>query len=430
MEPHLALFSSSGVRIASACLAFTVAWSFGYGFLAPYVDPELMPVAELETLVGTAFVVVSFVVLHLLLNREARRRLSALRQRAALGGVEDHAYFMLDRSGRLTEWTANLARAARPCDVDVAQFPYERFFTPEDRAAGLPHTLLARAAVLGRFDSFGWRLRIDGSRHWAQSTVQALFDDDGRLRGYACINHDLGEAAVLSIRRTTPQWRGDIGQCHLGEYLLAYDLASDTVALAEHVAARLGLQLDSAGRTRLVEFLTVAIRDVDRFDVVLEGVRPAGGTRLVHSTVEVVRGLFGRPERTCWTTLDPMERATPALTPVDRLGERPLAHHWVTDASITLDAQHRILHFNAVAEAMFRTRRSDAIGKSLGRFLLFESRREGERAAHQSAAPDRINAVRALRADGEEFAAGAAVSRVTLGDQQVFNVTLRESFER
>ena len=42
-----------------------------------------------------------------------------------------------------------------------------------DVAAGAPHAALQRAIADGHFESEGWRLRKDGSRLWAATTISA-----------------------------------------------------------------------------------------------------------------------------------------------------------------------------------------------------------------------------------------------------------------
>ena len=49
------------------------------------------------------------------------------------------------------------------------------------------------AAEHGRVEDEGWRVRKDGSRFWANVIITALYDDTGRLRGYAKITRDLTE---------------------------------------------------------------------------------------------------------------------------------------------------------------------------------------------------------------------------------------------
>ena len=56
---------------------------------------------------------------------------------------------------------------------------------------GWPEHELAVAAVEGRFEDEGWRIRKDGSRFWASVTISALRGEDGKLLGFSKITRDL-----------------------------------------------------------------------------------------------------------------------------------------------------------------------------------------------------------------------------------------------
>jgi light-regulated signal transduction histidine kinase (bacteriophytochrome) len=64
---------------------------------------------------------------------------------------------------------------------------------PEDIAAGKSKIELEVAAREGRFEDFGWRVRKDGTRFWANVVVTALRNESGELRGYVKITRDITE---------------------------------------------------------------------------------------------------------------------------------------------------------------------------------------------------------------------------------------------
>jgi signal transduction histidine kinase len=61
--------------------------------------------------------------------------------------------------------------------------------------------LLHEARVNGRVEDEGWRVRKDGTRFWADAVLTALYDAEGRLRGYAKVTRDLTERRRVEQRR-------------------------------------------------------------------------------------------------------------------------------------------------------------------------------------------------------------------------------------
>ncbi|HEY8947977.1 MAG TPA: ATP-binding protein, partial [Rhizomicrobium sp.] len=77
---------------------------------------------------------------------------------------------------------------------------YSEFFTPEDRAGGIPGNALKVAAEHGRYESQGWRLRKDGSRFWSLAVIDAVRDEQGELLGFAKITRDMTEQREAQLR--------------------------------------------------------------------------------------------------------------------------------------------------------------------------------------------------------------------------------------
>src|SRR4029077_11748951 len=67
------------------------------------------------------------------------------------------------------------------------------FYPPDDVAAGKTEQELEIAALEGRFEEEGWRVRKDGSRMWASVTITALRNPQGDLVGFAKVTRDLTE---------------------------------------------------------------------------------------------------------------------------------------------------------------------------------------------------------------------------------------------
>jgi PAS domain S-box-containing protein len=120
-------------------------------------------------------------------------RLSEERFRILLEGVEDYAVYMLDPEGRVTSWNTGAQRITGYERAEIIGQSFERFYPPEDVAAGRPAEELRQAVLNRRVEHRGWRVRKDGGRFWAEVVVTALHNDQGRLRGFAKVVRDLSE---------------------------------------------------------------------------------------------------------------------------------------------------------------------------------------------------------------------------------------------
>jgi PAS domain S-box-containing protein len=107
--------------------------------------------------------------------------------------VNDYAVFMLDPRGNVLNWNAGAERLKGYRNKEVIGRHFSCFYPEEDRQAGKPENLLQRAAAEGRVKDQGWQLRKDGSRFWADVIITALRDENGDLRGYSKVTHDITE---------------------------------------------------------------------------------------------------------------------------------------------------------------------------------------------------------------------------------------------
>jgi PAS domain S-box-containing protein len=124
--------------------------------------------------------------------------------------VTDYAIFMLDPDGFIASWNSGAQRIKGYAADEIVGQHFSRFYTEEDRAAGLPATALAVAAREGRFEREGWRLRKDGTRFWANVIIDPIRDDTGTLIGYAKVTRDItekreAEAALEAARAEAHQ---------------------------------------------------------------------------------------------------------------------------------------------------------------------------------------------------------------------------------
>lgn len=112
--------------------------------------------------------------------------------RLLVEGVTDHAIYMLDRDGFVTNWNPGAERVKGYAAVEIVGEHVSRFYTEEDRASGLPTRDLATATRAGHYESEGWRVRRDGRRFWASVVINAI-RERGEIVGFAKVTRDITE---------------------------------------------------------------------------------------------------------------------------------------------------------------------------------------------------------------------------------------------
>jgi two-component system sensor kinase FixL len=109
----------------------------------------------------------------------------------------------------------------------------------------------------------------------------------------------------------------------------------------------------------------------------------------------------------------------------------------VADAIISVDSGQRVLLFNPAAERMFGIEAAAALGEPLARFIPHRFRdahaehvRRFEKTSLTKRRMGALGALRALRANGEEFPIEASISQTLVAGERVLTVVLRDISER
>ncbi|AUT45627.1 EAL domain-containing protein [Achromobacter sp. AONIH1] len=180
-------------------------------------------------------------------------------------GVEDYAIYMLSPDGTVANWNAGAERTKGYAADEIVGQNFSCFYTPEDRASGLPQAGLARARDRGKFAAEGWRVRKDGTLFWASVVIDAIHGDSGELLGYAKITRDeterrMQEQQLLRAKEMTERYNAELGSLssfldavisQIPSCVLVMDAVSRRIVLANRqVQAMFGVdRADMRGRT-------------------------------------------------------------------------------------------------------------------------------------------------------------------------------------
>jgi PAS domain S-box-containing protein len=131
------------------------------------------------------------------------------RYKLLIESVVDYAIYMLSPVGEIISWNAGARRFKGYEEHEILGTNFARFYTEEDRSAGLPQKALASAARHGKFENEGWRVRKDGSRFWCHVVIDPIRASGGELLGFAKVTRDLTEQRIAqeALRQSEEQFR-------------------------------------------------------------------------------------------------------------------------------------------------------------------------------------------------------------------------------
>ncbi len=150
---------------------------------------------------GYGFVVVILVLAFVVVGREVSRfravgrDLAEARQRLGLlsDGMKDCALVMLAPDGTTTSWNSDAERQLGYSAAEMAGKHFSHCFSEEDVKVGQPSLSLKTAETEGPFEQMSARVRKDGQLLHVHSTITALRDPDGALRGFSVLTRDVTE---------------------------------------------------------------------------------------------------------------------------------------------------------------------------------------------------------------------------------------------
>ena len=187
---------------------------------------------------------------------------SEQRFRLLVQGVTDYAIYMLSPQGEITNWNIGAQRIKGYTQDEVMGSHFRRFFTDDDRAAGIPERSLRVAADEGRFESEGWRVRKDGTRFFAHAVIDTIRNEAGQLLGFAKITRDI--TAQRQAAESLEQTRNALFQAQKMEAIgqltggIAHDF-NNLLAVVSSGVDILNAQQPNGAATRVLESMRRAI---------------------------------------------------------------------------------------------------------------------------------------------------------------------------
>lgn len=231
---------------------------------------------------------------------EVELRASEERFRMLVQSVTDYAIYMLDPKGRVSSWNAGAERFKGYRADEIMGEHFSRFYTEEDREAGIPRIALETAEREGRFEAEGWRVRKDGARFWASVIIDPIRDDNGALVGFAKVTRDLSEKRAIEEQLRQSQKMEAVGQ-------LTGGLAHDFNNLLTGISGSLEMMQMRIAQGRMADFERYALAAqgaVKRAAALTHRLlafarrqtldpRPTNANRLLMSLEELVRRTVG-----------------------------------------------------------------------------------------------------------------------------------------
>ncbi|HEY3919606.1 MAG TPA: PAS domain S-box protein [Stellaceae bacterium] len=198
----------------------------------------------------------------------AEKLLETERQfRHLVQAVTDYAIFRLDPEGYVTNWNAGAQRIKGYTADEIIGQHFSVFYTPEDRAAGVPERVLAAARAEGRFEVESVRVRKNGERFFANVGIDAIRDGQGEIIGFAKVTRDITERhqAQLALQRAQEKLAQSQKIEALGQLTggIAHDFNNMLMVVTGHAQA-LKMRLKNPRDVRAIEAMELAAQRGER----------------------------------------------------------------------------------------------------------------------------------------------------------------------
>lgn len=181
------------------------------------------------------------------INRErdlarAQMALSERRYLTIFESAVDYAIIVLDIQGLVTDWNEGATRIFGWTRQEMSGNAIEKFFTVEDRAAGIPQREMIDARSKGRGIDERWHVRKGGQRFWASGEMMPMRENNGNTFGFVKILRD------KTMQRETEVHQSALFE--LADKLKDAKASNDVLDAAVHILQK-HLKFDRAGFGRV-----------------------------------------------------------------------------------------------------------------------------------------------------------------------------------
>jgi PAS domain S-box-containing protein len=132
---------------------------------------------------------------------EARMQDSEARFQILMQSRVSEALYLLDANGNVETWGAGAARMKGYEADEVIGRNFSLFFAAEDIAAGVPARMLGEARDHGRCTAEGYCVAKNGRRSLVLRSLDAIYRNDGSLRGFASVARDVTQQRIEEEQR-------------------------------------------------------------------------------------------------------------------------------------------------------------------------------------------------------------------------------------
>lgn len=213
-------------------------------------------------------------------------RMSALR--LAVDQIKDYALFMLDSDGNVITWNKGAQQIKGYTEEEIIGRDYSIFYPEAERRSGYPKQELKIALETGHSISEGWRIRKDGSRFWAYSSISPIYNDAGGLLGFSKITRDLTAQKLLEeeLRKQNEMLTQSNEQLTQFAYIATHDLKEPLRTIASFT--QLLVRACTGANDKAAEYSAFITKAVERTRKLIDDLRTYSVVSIQNANIEKV----------------------------------------------------------------------------------------------------------------------------------------------